>query len=554
MAKPLARRWDPMARSSIMQRSHGRSLRFFRFQLIAALLIATLAGMAEHSLAQQNTPNSYVSPTYGYSIAWPMPWYVASELSDGTYDSLVLADDQSSLQLLGARLGNVTAQAFAEQAIEQYRSDPELMNFEQLPTSECPYQTDGFAACYRYDAALSDGSVVGATSLFEARDIGGGVMLRMVAGVREPHLAEYLPKWASLVVAGPGEQLAAPTDGADWETLTIDGATYRIEPGVPALDRDLAIEGIEFARRTLRAAGGAFDIDRLTITVRATASPRDPYEYGMAQNNSVFIYTGSKGWREISPIERLHGLVHEYVHLYQFDRLELGSSVVPTWFIEGAAEAFGYLAISQLGVTNQMDFIQFALYRLGLNPVPGTLCSYAFEDSIVVEVYPLAYLAIQDLLARNGLDVGALVRIFEDVAQGASFETAFKDMFGVELAQFCTDVEAWRTRLPLVDVAPPDLQIAAGQDLPGQVTLTSIPEQAAPGEQLLFTAATTAGANCHLSLTPGKRSPAIAMDTFANGSGEAFWLFIVPPGTLPGEATVEIGCGGDRVLAQFTIT
>ena len=97
------------------------------------------------------------------------------------------------------------------------------------------------------------------------------------------------------------------------------------------------------------------------------------------------------------------------------------------------------------------------------------------------------------------------------------------------------------------------LGVTEGKELPSAVALTGAPAQAAPGQQLLFTASTAAGANCLLELTPGKRSGAISAETFANGSGEVFWLVIVPEDSLPGEATVEISCGGEAVQGQLTI-
>ena len=43
-------------------------------------------------------------------------------------------------------------------------------------------------------------------------------------------------------------------------------------------------------------------------------------------------------------------------------------------------------------------------------------------------------------------------------------------------------------------------------------------------------------------------------ETFANGSGEAFWLVIVPENALPGQVSVEISCGAAPVSRQLTIT
>lgn len=506
-----------------MDRWSPRTHRLPRFSLITVLLIAGLAGLWAPAQAEQNPETSYTSPNFGYSIAWPMPWYESSESNDGTYDTLVLADDESSVQFSGAQFSNESLQRLLEINVEAYRSDPNLANFEQLPAGECAYPTDGLVACYRYDATFSDGTVDGIASLFEARTVGEGVTLIMVARVPEPSFAAYLSKWQAIVVAGVGESIPPPVTANDWEMVDIGSAEYRIEPGVPELDRDLAIQGIELARRTVQAMAGPLSTDRLTVTVRTGASSLAPDQYGSTRDNAIFIYTGSSSWPMIAPIERLQGLVHEYFHIYQFDRLENVQTDVPAWFFEGSADAFGFLAASQLGITDQMDFIRLSLYRLGQNPVPGTLCSHIVNDeTLTAEVYALAHLAIQDLLARNGQSIEALFQIFEEIANGATFEDAFADTFHVDMTRYCTDVESWRATLAPVNDIPPDLQITEGQNLPSQVELTSAPLQATPGQQVLFTASTQAGANCQLALAAGKRSVPFVEDTFANGSGEVF--------------------------------
>ncbi len=538
-----------------MDRWHCRTLRLPRFAAVAVLLVAGLLALREPALAQQGAENWYTSSSFGYSIAWPMPWYLSSESNDGTYDTLVLRDDAGLVQFSGARFTNDSLQHVLEINVESYRSDSSFANFEQLPAGDCAYPTDGLVACYRFDATFSDGSVNALASLFEARSLGEGVMLIMTALVPEPLFAGYLSKWQEFVVAGVGEPIPAPATGNDWEMVEIGGADYRIEPGVAALDRDLAIEGIEFARRTVQAMAEPLSTDRLTVNVQTGASPRGPDQYGFTSDNAIFIYTGSSSWPLIAPIERVQGLVHEYFHIYQFDRLENAETEVPYWFLEGSADAFGFLAVSSLGVTDQLDFIHLSLSRVGQNPVPETLCSHdVYDETMTAEAYSLAHLAIQDLLARNGQSIEALVQIFEEIGNGSTFEAAFTDTFKIDPAQFCTDVETWRATLAQVDDVPPDLLITAGKDIPSQVELTSVPEQAAPGQQVIFTASTTAGANCQLELTPGKRSSSITKETFANGSGEAFWLLIVPAEALPGEAAVEISCGGEVAQAQFAIT
>lgn len=522
--------------------------------LMAILLSGMLVGIRAPAQAAQSSEESYTSPTFGYSIAWPMPWYQSVEYNDGTYDTLLLADDVSDVQFSGALLPNVSAQQLVESNADGYRTDSRIASFQQLPAAECAFPTDGYVACYRFDATFGDGSVAGLVGLFEARALGDGVLLIMIAHVPEPWFAEYLAAWQGFAVAGAGEPVPTAATGTAWETIAIGEARFRIEPEVPALDRDLAIEGIELARRSVQAMTGPLSTDRLTVTVRTGASPFGPDQYAYTKGSAIFVYTGSNSWPLIAPIERVQGLVHEYFHIYQFDRLDDVGTQIPAWFLEGSAEAFGFLVASGLGITDQLDFIRVSLYRIGQNPVPGTLCSHnVSDDTFTAEVYSLAHLAMQDLLARNGQGVAALVQFFDAIANGATFEGAFTDTFHQDVAEFCAGVERWRLTLAQVEEVPEDLVVSAGQDLPSEVSSTTIPAQVHSGDQVLFTARTTAGSNCQLTLNLDKRHQ-ITQETFANGSGEAFWLVIVPEDVAMGTGVAQFTCGQGTVRQQFTIT
>jgi hypothetical protein len=532
---------------------------FRRCGLARVLLVAVL-GMSGLPLpgvparAAQSAETSYISPDFGYSIAWPLPWYVSSEYVEPEVDTVELSDDQSSVQFSGALLGDESIQQAAMGIVDSIRSDPANANVALLDARTCSFPTDGAVLCYRSDTTLSDGSVVGVTGLVETRLLGNGVVLFMIAGVREPHLAEYLAKWAVFEIAGPGAPVPAIASNGDWEVLSYGGATYRIQPGVSALDRDLAVQGVEYARRSVAAMAGRLSEPRLTVSVLSGASPLDPNQYGLARSKAIWVYTGSDSWPQISPIERLQGLVHEYFHLYQFDRLDLVDTLVPAWFIEGSADAFGYLAVSQLGITDQMDFVSLGLYRLGKVPVSGPLCDYVIDDeTFSFEKYALAFLAVQDLLARSGQSIDALVRIFAEIGNGATFDTAFSNTFHADLNEFCAREPDWRATLAQVDVIPQDLTVHTGNDLPSSVRSTVIPAKAAAGQQILITATTSAGSNCQLTATFRGGARRVTEETFANGSGEAFWLMIVPDGTLPGAALVSIDCGANVVQQHFSV-
>ncbi|HET9658914.1 MAG TPA: hypothetical protein VFP05_01185 [Thermomicrobiales bacterium] len=526
-----------------------------RLVLVATFGVTGLLVPGTPARASQSAETTYTSPNFGYSIAWPLPWYVSSEGVDSGYDMLELSDDQSSVQFSGTRFGDVTAQQAAMSVVDSLREDPTNANVAVLDKSSCPFQSNGAVVCYRYDVTLGEGPAVGVTGVIEARSLGDGLILLMIAGVREPHLAEYLPKWSSFEVAAPAAPLPEIAANRDWQVVSYGDATYRIQPGVPDLDRDLAVEGIEYARRTVAAMTGSWSKDPLSVTVLSSAYPLDSTQYGLTRGSGIWIYTGSDSWPTISPIERLQGLVHEYFHLYQFDRLSTVDTEVPAWFLEGSAEAFGYLAVSQFGITDQMDFVELGLFRLEANPVSGSLCEYVDDDeTFPFEIYSLAYLAVQDLLARNGESVDALVDIFTQIGNGATFEAAFAETFQTDLVSFCAGEPGWRATLAPVDDIPPDLAVYQGKDLPGAVRIAVIPARVRPGQQILITAVTSAGANCQLTASFHGGVRQLRQETFANGSGEAFWLMIVPEGTLPGDAVASIDCGANVVRQPFSVS
>ena len=178
---------------------------FVRVLLAAMLGVAALPLQGVPAAAAQPAQRTYTytSPSFGYSIAWPFPWYLSGESVDSEYDTLEVSDDQSVVQFWGARRGDMTTEQAAQEVLDGYRQDPTLTNVAELDAKSCPFQTDGTAICFRYEGIMSDGTSAGVSGLIEERILGDGIMLEMIAGVLEPHLAEYLPKWASIEVAAP---------------------------------------------------------------------------------------------------------------------------------------------------------------------------------------------------------------------------------------------------------------------------------------------------------------------------------------------------------------
>ena len=85
-------------------------------------------------------------------------------------------------------------------------------------------------------------------------------------------------------------------------------------------------------------------------------------------------------------------------------------------------------------------------------------------------------------------------------------------------------------------------------------TLRDAPPLTIPGEQIVITAVALPATACALSFdATGNLGPPIVRTTFADGTGDLFWLLTIPAETPTGYAAVRIGCGADPVTALIAI-
>ena len=142
----------------------------------------------------------YVSPLFGYSLSWDLPWSEIDRISQGGIDGLILTNGTSDVTIRGSADGGVDAVACHQNAAQ------ELATFRTVETS--PVQTGGDAArawgVYRFtEAAGGPGLVHFECRSLPARD----AMILIAMFTTEATYEAQLALLSSLL-----ETLAVPTE------------------------------------------------------------------------------------------------------------------------------------------------------------------------------------------------------------------------------------------------------------------------------------------------------------------------------------------------------
>jgi hypothetical protein len=314
-------------------------------------------------------------------------------------------------------------------------------------------------------------------------------------------------------------------------------------------------EGIRLAQDFLETRLGAAVEGRVIVNALAAAPRGNRNVVGMSQERVVVIYTGTDGWRRAPPFERVHVVVHELVHVWQWERRGGDSSRSPLWLDEGIADYLGYRAVIEAGLVSAEDVVAHHERSLILGPplpeLPALEPRQRFQSQPAV-AYNLAYLAVADLI--EGRSLQRIRRYYERLAAGDDWQDAFRRSFRQDPDAFYAAFEARRSELQRPPERPAPFRSAAPVSIAAEVTIEAIAPEIGRGEQLILVAGSEAGARCILTVTTSEGERLLRQRTFADATGLVFWLWSVPPGADPGEATARVRCGDEPARALLVIT
>lgn len=333
--------------------------------------------------------------------------------------------------------------------------------------------------------------------------------------------------------------------------LSDNGISFEFDPEVSDSDRADIVEGTRLGRAVIGIFVGTAGFDDILVVASAHEAEGSPYTMAGTRGQHIEVFTGGRAWQSAPQLLRIETMAHELMHVYQnalegnvFER-------VPLWFDEGTAEALGYLAITQLGIVDQNDIYALNLFMLTHTPVTGSLAGLTPYGSMTAASYPLAYIAVQYLLGRNGLSVSTLTQIYELLAQEMTFADAFATVFGQTLADYYVEFDQWRMNLLTVASPPLDFITPHRTSTPATVSWKSIQTQVERNQQLVLAVSTRPGAECTVLLLFA--NDPVERRTTANAAGEAFWLVTIPASIPAGNLSARASCGDNLVWQDILV-
>jgi len=347
---------------------------------------------------------------------------------------------------------------------------------------------------------------------------------------------------AALLISAFRPQLAAAEE-----------VQFYVSPSIDAEDAMYIREGIRLGQDYVENRLGS-EIETRTIVNAVPAAPRRNVDLiGLSTSHAVVIYTGSDGWQRAAPFDRVHVVVHEYMHVVEQELAgERGDA--PLWIDEGVAEYVGFQAVIDAGLVPAADVEAYSASLVIYGPDLPLLASverpgdYQSQPS---NVYGLAYLAIKQLVGDRPTSIR---RYYERLGDGAGWRAAFQSAFRINPSDFYDEFEAARAALRAPFDMPPSFIPTDESEYPAAVSLDSAPDSIARGDQLLLVAASDAGARCSLTVSTRAGRELLSQPTFADTTGLVFWLWTVPDDVRRASVTAAVSCGADPVTTPLTIT
>lgn len=332
--------------------------------------------------------------------------------------------------------------------------------------------------------------------------------------------------------------------------------SFSIGASVSHEDEAYVREGIALGRQYGELFGHGKSLTDLIVNVRNTSFQGNPGTAGFTSDGYMTIFSGSAVWQDLSAQRRVQVVVHEYFHVIELTWLADVSDEAPQWFIEGLAEYLSYDALIREGIFREQDVQDFFAWSVansgvrlasqGLEPLENYEAFYETAGA-----YEIGYLAI-DFLIPDG-SRHQLTRFLSEVQAGRGWEQAFKRAFNKTVDEYYAEFSEALANVYAPSEMPEPFQGSDPQALDSPVRITSAPSEMEAGEQLLVLGKTKPHASCVFSITrQGKKADEVVA-TFADPSGQIFWLLSIPIEREPGPATVAVTCGADPDSIEIAI-
>lgn len=331
------------------------------------------------------------------------------------------------------------------------------------------------------------------------------------------------------------------------------GVTFSIGNNVSAADASWVMEGVTMAHQYVAETLTDFS-EPLVVNVRDSDDTTGRGAVAFYGGDYIVVFTGSPGWAMLAPFDRVHVVVHEYLHAWQDTAMRSGENALPAWLIEGSAEYLSYNAVARLGLIDPRavrDYHAWAIRSAShLSALPDLEERTAFYGERG-PVYSLGYLAIDHLLAHGSPD--QLVGFARRVRLGQDWRDAFAAEFGQDIDAFYQSFAAYRSDLIAPTRIPDPFAAVYPFETKSPVSIDTAPSEIAVGDQLLVLGDTQPGAICQLSLVTANSASTISGSTFADASGHLFWLITVPDEVASGPADITADCGAEDVHVPVEI-
>ena len=329
--------------------------------------------------------------------------------------------------------------------------------------------------------------------------------------------------------------------------------TFSIGDGVSVEDEISVREGIALGQAYIDENLAPFPESKITVNVRHTRDTTGGNAVAFSAGNYIVVFTRTPGWKSLAPFDRVHVVVHEYIHSWQ--RATAGrDDDTPLWLIEGSAEYLAYDAVARDKLVRRQEVIDAQAWAVLDAPEMGTLAQLEDRDSYYGEtgpVYSLAFLAVNQLARKGG--PAAISRFFEAIGEGDSWQEAFGTAFGQDVDSFYASFEEARADLIAPRDAPDSFRPVKPAHTESPLDLAPLPETATADEQVTVIGESDPGATCTMRLRSTESGERLTRTTYADGAGRLFWLVTIPPGFGPGTVRLSANCGGDTVTGAFTV-